>query len=81
MKRIWVPVLVVMFFAFLFTDFLAAPVVEAHPRPNAIRRPGGCQRRIARPRKQQRCVACVQGGGHFHKGGRGPGFCHQPGAR
>lgn len=49
--------------------------VPGRPLGAAIRTPGGCKTRIARPHKKGRCLACVRGRRTFYRQGSGRGTC------
>lgn len=67
---------------FVGLSMLTAPALlglrqaQATPGLDVVRFKVGCVNRIARKPKRARCVACVHRGGHFHKRGARPGFCH-----
>jgi len=60
----------------ILPSMLGANEAQASPGLDVVRHKGGCVSRIARLPKRARCVACIQHGGHFHKRGGRPGFCH-----
>lgn len=52
-------------------------VAAAHDQPDTIRTEAGCKVRVHRWIKEDRCIACIKRGGHFHKRGAATGFCHK----